>query len=568
MAYMGGIALPASEPDAGLAGQLIGGNYRVSHLLGEGGMASVWAGANERTGKLVALKIIRPSFMALPGAEAFLHGEALVASRVNHPNVVTVFDVIEHEGMACIVMELLDGMPLGTYITSNGPLSLPDALGLLLPAMRGVAAAHVQGVIHRDLKPQNIFVCVGPDSRIVTTKVLDFGISTMRDWARGSAMAAMPGLVGTPAYMSPEHLECADNIDGRADVYGFGLLLYEALSGRMAFPTQSGPELLRRVIFESAVPLRELRSDLPLGIYAIVDTAMAKRPEQRFASLDQMISAMEEQLMPVSSASRAGTPAAGVPIGTLSYTVSGPSAIAVPAHLGKEPSEPHCETRIFGQPVPARRTPEPAAPSAEVVDGPSHQLVAAPQAPLPANPALGTGGVVPAAPFASGPTTEVLGTGVRAIVQKLRDFRVMVGVALVLALGLPMVVWVATRSSPAVKTYPPAPAVAPKPSPSAPPSAPTLPVVEPLSGESQVLPVESAPPSAGLGLGESSTPAGPAQGHDSTEPSNDPADDEAPATDKVRSAHAGPTKAKPAATRTHAAKRTRLRAGTLSVDDF
>jgi len=224
------------------AGQIVDGKYRVDHLLGQGGMAAVWAGTNERTGKRVALKVILRSLATTREAEHLVYGEALAASRVNHPNVVTVFDVIEHEGMPCIVMELLDGESLGTYFARKGCLSVSETMSLLLPAMRGVACANAQGVVHRDLKPQNIFICIGPDGHILTTKVLDFGISVMMERVVDTSAGASLALeMGTPAYMAPEHISGERRIDERADVYGFGVLLYEALSGQLPFPGEPGP---------------------------------------------------------------------------------------------------------------------------------------------------------------------------------------------------------------------------------------------------------------------------------------------------------------------------------------
>src|ERR1700690_3521061 len=184
-------------------GQMVGGQYRVDHLVGQGGMAAVWAGVNEHTGKRVALKVILLSLSTTRDAQNLFHREALAASRVNHPNVVSVFDIIEHEGMTCIVMEMLEGESLGSYIARKGFLSVNEAATLLLPAMRGVAAANAQGVIHRDLKPQNIFICVEPDGRIVTTKVLDFGISVMMERVVEPSAGPIVALAaGTPAYMS------------------------------------------------------------------------------------------------------------------------------------------------------------------------------------------------------------------------------------------------------------------------------------------------------------------------------------------------------------------------------
>ena len=326
---MGGNTRPATAFETTLRpGQVIGGNYRINYLLGEGGMATVWAGTNERTGKRIALKFIRHNLVDIPGAEAFLHSEGVNASRINHPNVVTAFDVIEHEGLACIVMELLDGEPFGSYLARNGALNLREVVGLLLPAMRGVAAAHAQGVIHRDLKPQNIFICVGPDQRVVTSKVLDFGISVMMDWAREQSAEPLQGVVGTPAYMSPEHIEGTAAIDERADVYGFGVLLYEALAGRPPFSGKSGAELLRKVLTEPAPSLAELRPDLPPSVVRIIETAMAKRPEDRYANLNAMVSALEDETMPPTPPPP--TPAGGVPVATPAGGVPMSARIGLP----------------------------------------------------------------------------------------------------------------------------------------------------------------------------------------------------------------------------------------------
>ena len=336
------------------AGQIVDGKYRVDRLLGQGGMAAVWAGTNERSGKRVALKVILPSLVTTPEAQQLLHSEALAASRVNHPNVVTVFDVIEHEGMTCIVMELLEGEPLGSYIARNGYLSVGEATGILLPAMRGVAAAHAQGVIHRDLKPQNIFICVGPDGRIVTSKVLDFGISVMVERAMDPSAGPAPGLaLGTPAYMSPEHISGAAPIDQRADVYGFGVLLYEALTGQMPFPGEQGPALFERILNQPAPAVTLFRPDLPPGLVRIIDRAMAKQPDQRYPGLNSMVGAIEDELAPATPPPRVLTPLAGVPSLALLEPASGPHAgPAVPAIVKPEPSGQHQETQIlFGFPL-------------------------------------------------------------------------------------------------------------------------------------------------------------------------------------------------------------------------
>jgi serine/threonine protein kinase len=307
-------------------GQILGGKYRVDKLLGKGGMAAVWAGENQPTGKRVALKVILRSFVAASGGDSaeLFRREALAAGRVNHPNVVNVFDVIDHEGLTCIVMELLDGEPFGTYLARKGFLSVEEAVTMLLPAMRGVAAANAEGVVHRDLKPQNIFLCVGPDGRYVTTKVLDFGISVIMEKAMEAGTSTRQVTThGTPAYMSPEHITGAPNIDERADVYGFGVLFYEALSGQLPFLGEPGPALLMRILSSPAPRITLFRPDLPAPLVEIIERAMDRDPARRFQSLDEFVRAIEEFTYPPSPLPRSLTPMAGVPIIALSEPKSG-----------------------------------------------------------------------------------------------------------------------------------------------------------------------------------------------------------------------------------------------------
>lgn len=312
-------------------GEIVGGKYRVERLIAQGGMAAVWAGVNIRTGKRMALKVVLGSFAASGDALELFRSEALAASRIDHPNVVSIFDVIDHAGMPCIVMEMLDGESLDHYLARKGSLAVEEAISLLLPAMRGVAAANAQGVVHRDLKPGNIFLCIGPDGRIVTSKVLDFGISVVMERAidrkLGTADASgKASMFGTPAYMSPEHAESSPTIDARADVYGFGVLLFEALTGRRPFAGEPSAELFVRIISEPAPKVSQFRPDVPAELVAIVDRALAKRPRDRYQNLDHFIGAVEEQLAPTSSLARSLTPFAGIPLVTsLDGVVSSPA---------------------------------------------------------------------------------------------------------------------------------------------------------------------------------------------------------------------------------------------------
>jgi serine/threonine-protein kinase len=262
-------------------------------------MAAVWAGENLRTGKRVALKVIRRSFAVQSIASEMFRRESIAASKVNHPNVVNVFDVIDHAGMTLIVMELLEGETLAEYLEQHKPLSLSETVMLLLPAMRGVAAAHAQGVIHRDLKPGNIFLCRAHDGSLVTTKVLDFGISTYGSRPTNPESDQIDlAHFGTPAYMSPEDIAGTSAVDARTDVYAFGVLLFEALTGRVPFEGPPSSALMERILNAPAPKVRSLRPELPAEIELIVDSALAKKPEARFADLSHLIQAIEQQILP------------------------------------------------------------------------------------------------------------------------------------------------------------------------------------------------------------------------------------------------------------------------------
>ena len=320
-------------------GQLVGTQYRVERLIAKGGMAAVFAAVNEHTGKRLALKVILPSFASNGAAVELFRREALTASKINHPNVVNIFDVIDHEGMTCIVMELFDGETLGSYLARNGPLSLERTLTLLLPAMRGVAAANAQGVIHLDLKPANIFLCSSSDGQLITTKVLDFGISVMmRQVGETAPVTERLAMFGTPAYMAPEAIEFSPKIDGRADVYGFGVLFFEALTGKLPFPGPPGLELLKRILTDPAPKVSVYRSDLPLDAINLIDCALAKNRDDRFPDMDHLIRAAEDRLLPLLPPQRSLTPLSGLSFLPLLESTTRTAVPMVQAAFEKEES--------------------------------------------------------------------------------------------------------------------------------------------------------------------------------------------------------------------------------------
>jgi serine/threonine-protein kinase len=275
-------------------GDLIADRYQIERFIGRGGMAEVFAGINVRTGKRVALKWIRPALAATTEALARFRREAVAAGRIHHPNVVTVFDVVEHRSATWLVMELLEGETLSEILNRVERMDAEEAVMLLIPAMRGVAAAHAHGVVHRDLKPDNIFICRAADGQRREAKVLDFGVSKLSDESADQVSITVTGnLVGTPTYMAPEQVRGNKVVDPRSDVYSLGVVLYQMLAGRPPFQGQVYSALMIEIATTDAPPLRSLRPDLSEQLEAIVHKAMARDLGKRYPDVTSFVHALE-----------------------------------------------------------------------------------------------------------------------------------------------------------------------------------------------------------------------------------------------------------------------------------
>jgi serine/threonine-protein kinase len=276
-------------------GEVVAGKYRIEHLLGAGGMAEVYAAINIRTDRRVALKWILPALAASPEVLARFRREALAAGRINHPNVVTIFDVVEHQGSACLVMELLAGETLADRMKQTGPMEFVEAVAIMLPAMRGVAAAHAHGVIHRDLKPDNIFLCMDADGSIRDCKVLDFGVSklTVADAATTGDITLSGNVVGTPEYMAPEQVRAGKHADHRIDIYSLGVVFYEMLAGRPPFVGEHFSGLMLDIMQRDPPPLHTLRTDVPRRLAGVIHRALARDLDRRYADMPTFIMAVE-----------------------------------------------------------------------------------------------------------------------------------------------------------------------------------------------------------------------------------------------------------------------------------
>lgn len=272
-------------------GDLVDAKYRVESVIGMGGAGVVVRARHDKLGRPVAIKFLRPELLGQPQLVHRFEREARAAARLESEHVVDVLDVGRlPSGEPYIVMELLEGSDLAAYLASRGRLELAEALELFREICEGIAEAHAAGVVHRDLKPQNVFLVHRRDGRRVV-KVLDFGVSKVA----GDVHLALTGaseLIGTPTYMAPEQLLASRDAGVAADVWALGILLYEMLVGQVPFQAGSLPELYVRILRAVPTPLAQLRPDVPPAVAAIVDQCLAKDLSQRIASVEALADAL------------------------------------------------------------------------------------------------------------------------------------------------------------------------------------------------------------------------------------------------------------------------------------
>jgi serine/threonine protein kinase len=266
--------------------ELVSGKYRVGEALGAGGMGAVLRATNVASGRQVALKWLLPC--SSQASVRFVR-EARAAARIDHPNVVDVYDLGTHAGGHYLVMELLRGRTLGERIVER-KLTPRELLEIMIPTLRGLSAVHAQGVIHRDLKPDNVFLCEAPDGSPREPKVLDFGVSKIRaDLDPGQTLTRPGAALGTLPYMAPELLEDAPDADERADIYAAGVMMYEALCGKRPFRAGSDGALVRAILAHQPPSLRALEPGVPAQLERVVMRAMAKRPSDRQRDAETLI---------------------------------------------------------------------------------------------------------------------------------------------------------------------------------------------------------------------------------------------------------------------------------------
>lgn len=275
------------------AGTVLADKLRVVKLLGEGGMGSVYEVEHLRTRKRCALKLLHPRASRSGRILSRFWREASMDGRIADPHIVGVHDAgVLPSGEPYLLMELLSGETLAERIAREAPLALEEICEIVRQVCEGVQAAHEARVIHRDLKPQNLFLTTREGRLFV--KVLDFGVSKLVD--DGATMTTPGTAIGTPAYMAPEQLSGEDAVDERSDIYSLGVLLYECATGRRPFSAARVEQLAMLVREGRPAPLRAWRRDLPERFCDLVARAMAVEKARRFASARDLGRALGEVL--------------------------------------------------------------------------------------------------------------------------------------------------------------------------------------------------------------------------------------------------------------------------------
>ncbi|MDB5391521.1 MAG: hypothetical protein JWM11_7167 [Planctomycetaceae bacterium] len=288
----------AEEVGHGRGNQLKLGNYLVLSRLGEGGMGTVFKALHRRMQRIVAVKVIRKEIATREFIQRFRR-EIQLSARLNHPNVVIAYDADQCQLGDFLVMEYVEGTDLNEVLKRTGSLNIPEAISVIRHAALGLGYAHQQGIIHRDIKPANLLRDVSG-----CVKVVDLGLARVSEWegAKGSELTQMGAVAGTIDYMSPEQADNPLEVDGRSDIYSLGCTLFYLLTGGPVFSKSS---LIGRMLAHRSEPppkLSVVRSDVPAALDAIFQKMVAKSPDQRYSSMEDVVKALDALDRPDTSA--------------------------------------------------------------------------------------------------------------------------------------------------------------------------------------------------------------------------------------------------------------------------
>src|SRR4051812_43078189 len=376
------------------AGTEIGG-FRILNLLGQGGMGVVYLADNVRTGQRVALKLLTPDLARSSGFRERFVREAQYASSMRHPNVIEVFDAGQQEDVLYIAMQYVEGEDLKALLVREGRLDARRAVGILGQVASALDAAHSTGLMHRDIKPGNVMIGAGQPEHCYLT---DFGLSKNPS-AAPIALTAQGEFVGTIDYTAPE-LVLGKDADSRLDVYPLGCLSYECLAGQPPFPKERDVEVLYAHIQDPVPKISAVRPDVPSALDVVIEKAMAKKPEDRFATCGAFIDAARAIVgEPAAAAPPPPPPPPGAPAPAAAAAPPpppppGPPPAAAPPPPPAAPAPAAAQPPAAPPPVPAPAPPPAAAPPVPEPAA-AAPVASAANAPTDAPPPAGGDGAVP-----------------------------------------------------------------------------------------------------------------------------------------------------------------------------
>lgn len=277
-------------------GQTVGGKYRLTRLIGQGGMGTVYEAQDLGLGRGVAVKFLQSRVAHDFGLVERFMREAKATAAIAHPHIVDVFDVgwTDDGQLPYFVMELLDGKNLTAELRASGTMSVDRAVGIMVQVLDALEAAHGKGFIHRDLKPENIFIIRHGLEEDV--KVLDFGITKAIGGQDGASLTHTGAVLGTPAYMSPEQARGSREIDHRTDLYAAGAILFELITGRPPYEGETYNEIIIKIATQDPPPIQSLRPGVPPALAGVIHKALSRDPDKRWPSCAAMIQALHEVL--------------------------------------------------------------------------------------------------------------------------------------------------------------------------------------------------------------------------------------------------------------------------------